>query len=88
MIPAGSHKVKPLSLRHPFIFYLGHLPAFTDARLARVLRQGLTEPQGFAVTFARGIDPDLDNPLKCEQSSMQLVQAVLIEISGAKGADE
>jgi hypothetical protein len=68
MIPAVSHTAQPLALRHPFIFYLGHLPAFTDARLARVLGQGLTEPRGFAVTFARGIDPDLQDPTKCELS--------------------
>uniref|UniRef100_A0A383VXG0 Sulfatase-modifying factor enzyme-like domain-containing protein n=1 Tax=Tetradesmus obliquus TaxID=3088 RepID=A0A383VXG0_TETOB len=69
MLPPGSHAAQPLALRHPFIFYLGHLPAFTDARLARVLGQDLTEPQGFAVTFARGIDPDLDDPSKCHAHS-------------------
>jgi hypothetical protein len=66
MLPPGSHTAQPLALRHPFIFYLGHLPAFTDSRLARVLGQELTEPQDFAVTFARGIDPDLDDPTRCE----------------------
>lgn len=66
MLPPGSHTAQPLALRHPFIFYLGHLPAFTEARLAGVLGQELTEPQDFAVTFARGIDPDLEDPNNCE----------------------
>jgi hypothetical protein len=73
MIPAGCHTAQPLALRHPFIFYLGHLPAFSDARLARVLGQELTEPRGFAVTFARGIDPDLQDPTKCKLSGRSLV---------------
>lgn len=57
---------RPLELRQPFVFYLGHLPAFADARLARVLQQPLTEPVHFADMFARGIDPDLDDPTQCE----------------------
>lgn len=60
--------VIPLGVcRHPFIFYVGHLPAFTDARLARVLQQQLIQPAHFAVMFARGIDPDLEDPTQCEQ---------------------
>ncbi|KAF6253337.1 hypothetical protein COO60DRAFT_1547347 [Scenedesmus sp. NREL 46B-D3] len=69
MLPPGSHTAQPLALRHPFIFYLGHLPAFTEARLAGVLGQELTEPQDFAVTFARGIDPDLEDPNNCHAHS-------------------
>lgn len=57
---------RPLELRQPFIFYLGHLPAFTDARLARVLQQQLTDPVQYADMFARGIDPDLDDPTQCK----------------------
>lgn len=70
-VPRLSEKVvlmpcRPLELRQPFIFYLGHLPAFSDARLAKVLHQQLKEPGCYADMFARGIDPDLDNPSNCE----------------------
>jgi len=57
---------RPLELRQPFVFYLGHLPAFTDARLSKVLQQQLTEPAHYAEMFARGIDPDLDDPAQCK----------------------
>lgn len=57
---------RPLQLRQPFVFYLGHLPAFCDARLIKVLQQPLTEPAHYADMFARGIDPDLDDPTQCE----------------------
>lgn len=66
MIPPGHHCDRPLELRQPFIFYLGHLPAFADARLAGVLQEPLTEPAPYADLFARGIDPDLDDPTLCE----------------------
>jgi hypothetical protein len=69
---SGRHLDKPLELRHPFIFYLGHLPAFTDARLARVLQQQLTEPADYATIFARGIDPDLNDPSQCKSAAMWL----------------
>jgi ergothioneine biosynthesis protein EgtB len=48
---------RPIALRQPFLFYMGHLPAFAWNRLGRRLR-GLAplHPQ-FEDLFARGIDP-------------------------------
>ncbi|MEM7516225.1 MAG: SUMF1/EgtB/PvdO family nonheme iron enzyme, partial [Planctomycetota bacterium] len=49
--------VRSISLRHPFIFYLGHLPAFAWNQIARgVLNEPSFHPH-FDDLFERGIDP-------------------------------
>jgi ergothioneine biosynthesis protein EgtB len=51
---------RPISLRHPFVFYLGHLPAFARNQIVRgVLGAGpmAGEFEGFDELFERGIDP-------------------------------
>jgi ergothioneine biosynthesis protein EgtB len=49
---------RPIPLRHPFLFYLGHLPAFAWNHIGReVLGQEQADPE-LDVLFARGIDPD------------------------------
>jgi formylglycine-generating enzyme required for sulfatase activity len=66
---------RPIALRHPFIFYLGHIPSFLDIQLSRhqVDKElgvtDLTEPQSYADIFERGIDPDMDNPSQCNPHS-------------------
>ncbi|KAJ1642148.1 hypothetical protein LPJ64_005974 [Coemansia asiatica] len=60
---------KPIDLRHPFIFYLGHLPAFTDIHLSRAESAPLTEPAIYAEWFERGIDPNILDPSKCHSHS-------------------
>ncbi|KAF9091784.1 hypothetical protein BGX29_010782 [Mortierella sp. GBA35] len=60
---------KPIALRHPFLFYLGHIPVFLDSQLSRVLKEEYTEPKYFNVIFERGIDPDVDDPTKCHAHS-------------------
>jgi iron(II)-dependent oxidoreductase len=48
---------RPIPLRQPFLFYMGHLPAFAWNHLGRRLR-GLPPVQAaFEELFARGIDP-------------------------------
>jgi gamma-glutamyl hercynylcysteine S-oxide synthase len=59
---------RPIQLRHPFVFYLGHLGAFgrnTALRASGV--RVVPEPQchPFDYIFARGVDPDVENPAKC-----------------------
>ncbi|KAK4056348.1 hypothetical protein OIO90_002491 [Microbotryomycetes sp. JL221] len=56
------HHTKPIPLRHIVLFYFGHIPAFRDIHLSRVLGQALTAPENFADIFERGIDPDCDDP--------------------------
>jgi len=60
---------RPIALRHPFVFYLGHLPAFAWNQLAvAVLGEEPTGP--FDELFAFGIDPD-----DVEQADAQSVSA-------------
>ncbi|KAI9263344.1 hypothetical protein BDA99DRAFT_509991 [Phascolomyces articulosus] len=63
---------RPISLRHPFIFYLGHIPVFLDMLLTRnnVDGAGYTEPENFVNIFERGIDPDMDDPSRCNPHSV------------------
>ncbi|GJJ72066.1 L-histidine Nalpha-methyltransferase / hercynylcysteine S-oxide synthase [Entomortierella parvispora] len=60
---------KPIALRHPFLFYLGHIPVFLDTQLSRALKEPFSEPAHFNVIFERGIDPDVDDPTKCHAHS-------------------
>ncbi|KAJ3116728.1 hypothetical protein HK100_000995, partial [Physocladia obscura] len=69
MIPKDGYLEKPISLRHPFIFYVGHLPAFMDIQISRCLKESLTEPVKYSEIFERGIDPDVDNPTICHPHS-------------------
>ncbi|KAI7904403.1 uncharacterized protein BX663DRAFT_504955 [Cokeromyces recurvatus] len=65
----------PIALRHPFIFYLGHIPSFLDIQMSRhqvdkeIGKTDLTEPKYFADIFERGIDPDMDDPTQCHPHS-------------------
>lgn len=66
---------RPIALRHPFIFYLGHIPSFLDIQLSRhkvdkeLGATDLTEPKSFADIFERGIDPDMEDPSQCHPHS-------------------
>ncbi|KAF9439307.1 hypothetical protein BGZ76_003837 [Entomortierella beljakovae] len=60
---------KPIDLRHPFLFYLGHIPVFMDTQISRALDEKYTEPAYFNVIFERGIDPDVDDPTRCHSHS-------------------
>ena len=49
---------RPISLRHPIVFYEGHLPAFS---LNTLVKKGLGRPgvdERLERLFARGIDPE------------------------------
>jgi len=49
---------RPIGLRHPCLFYLGHLPAFAWNQLGRgVLGRAAVDPH-LDVLFERGIDPE------------------------------
>jgi len=57
LLPPGAWTERPIALRQPFVFYLGHLPAFGCNQL---LRGVLGEPgvrADFELLFERGIDP-------------------------------
>ncbi|TPX50113.1 hypothetical protein SeLEV6574_g01073 [Synchytrium endobioticum] len=69
MISVDNFLDKPIELRHPFIFYFGHLPAFVDIQLSRALNEPCTEPTYYTTIFERGIDPDIEDPSKCHEHS-------------------
>ncbi len=53
---------QPIALRHPIVFYVGHLPAFS---LNTLVKRALGEPgidADLERLFARGIDPDEQQP--------------------------
>ena len=56
-IAPDAYEKQPIVLRHPFVFYDGHIPAFTYNKL---IKEALGKPSlnaEFEVLFERGIDP-------------------------------
>jgi ergothioneine biosynthesis protein EgtB len=65
IVPPDAILTRPIALRHPFIFYVGHLPAFAWNHVCRgVLGRESFDPR-FDEMFERGIDPDVDDPERC-----------------------
>src|SRR5262249_53165058 len=48
---------QPIALRHPIVFYEGHLPAFSFNTLVKKALGGASIDAGLETLFARGIDP-------------------------------
>jgi formylglycine-generating enzyme required for sulfatase activity len=69
MIPKDRLLSKPIDLRNPCIFYLGHIPTFLDSLIVRAAEEEPTEPKHYLSIFQRGIDPDVDNPEQCHSHS-------------------
>ncbi|QSZ34181.1 hypothetical protein DSL72_005770 [Monilinia vaccinii-corymbosi] len=69
MIPTEELVEKPIKLRNPCIFYLGHIPTFLDMQLSKVTKEALCEPSSYLAIFERGIDPDVNNPEQCHAHS-------------------
>ncbi|CAE6503684.1 unnamed protein product [Rhizoctonia solani] len=69
MIPPEMLHQKPIDLRHKCLFYLGHIPAFLDIHLTRLLNEKHTEPEYFKDIFERGIDPHVDDPTQIHPHS-------------------
>jgi len=65
LVARDAMQSRPIALRHPFIFYVGHLPAFAWNHICRgVLQRPSFDPR-FDDMFDRGIDPDVDDPSRC-----------------------
>jgi ergothioneine biosynthesis protein EgtB len=58
LVRPEAYHARPISLRHPVVFYEGHLPAFSLNTLVKkgLGRSGVDE--GLERLFARGIDPE------------------------------
>src|SRR6266487_5356619 len=57
LLAEDAYYSQPISLRHPIVFYEGHLPAFSFNTL---VKRGLGRPSidaALETLFARGIDP-------------------------------
>jgi ergothioneine biosynthesis protein EgtB len=65
LLAPGSWLAQPIALRHPFIFYLGHLPAFAWNHVGGALLERPAFNAAFDELFSRGIDPDVDDPTRC-----------------------
>jgi ergothioneine biosynthesis protein EgtB len=65
MLAPDAWLERPIALRHPFVFYLGHLPAFAWNHVCRQLLERPSFEPAFDDLFSRGIDPDVDDPTRC-----------------------
>src|SRR5260370_3264319 len=67
ILPPEAIFAQPIALRHPFVFYVGHLPAFAWNHIcAGALGRPSLNP-AYDELFSRGIDPDVDDPSLCHQ---------------------
>ena len=51
---------QPIVWRHPFIFYVGHLPAFSWNQICGAILNWPSDNSYFDDLFCRGVDPDVD----------------------------
>src|SRR4051812_27752541 len=57
LVTDDAYYSRPISLRHPIVFYEGHLPAFSFNTLVKTALGGNSIDPALEVLFARGIDP-------------------------------
>ena len=68
MIAPRAYYSRPISLRHPIVFYEGHLPAFSlNTLVKKALGHGGIDDR-LERLFARGIDPDSEQSADRSQS--------------------
>ena len=60
LIRGNQLLAKPIVWRHPFLFYVGHLPAFSWNQICGGILQWQSFNPRFDELFCRGIDPDVD----------------------------
>src|SRR5437763_12524148 len=57
LIDDEAYYSQPIALRHPIVFYEGHLPAFSFNTLVKKALGGPSIDPPLEALFARGIDP-------------------------------
>lgn len=70
MLDPAAYYTRPIALRHPIVFYEGHLPAFNVITL---IKRGLGRPgadESLEKLFARGIDPSDEQAAKKSQKDV------------------
>jgi iron(II)-dependent oxidoreductase len=60
ILPGREMDAAPIVWRHPFIFYIGHLPAFSWNQICGAILEWPSFDLYFDDLFCRGIDPDVD----------------------------
>jgi ergothioneine biosynthesis protein EgtB len=65
IVTSDAMLARPILLRNPLIFYLGHLPAFAWNHIGRGVLGRPAFNANFDEMFDRGIDPDVDDPSQC-----------------------
>src|SRR5438552_9108391 len=61
MLPENVYYERPIELRHPVVFYDGHLPGFSfNTLVKKALGRPSIDPR-LETLFARGIDPHESN---------------------------
>lgn len=60
IVPADEMLAKPIVWRHPFVFYIGHLPAFSWNQIGGAMLHWKSFNSYFDDLFCRGVDPDVD----------------------------
>src|SRR6185503_9608197 len=60
IVPSGQLLAQPIVWRHPFIFYIGHLPAFSWNQICGGVLRWPSFNSYYDDLFCRGIDPDVD----------------------------
>lgn len=62
--------MRPIELRHPFIFYFCHCTAFEKNQIFNYVMQRKSSTEYFDTLFERGMDPIVDFPSKCHKHSI------------------
>src|SRR2546423_11297300 len=57
LLEADAYYEAPVPLRHPFVFYEGHIPGFSFLTLVRSALGGSAIDESLERLFQRGIDP-------------------------------
>src|SRR5207244_4399172 len=57
LLSEAAYYERPIALRHPIVFYEGHLPAFSFNTLVKKALGGSSIDARLEALFARGIDP-------------------------------
>ena len=71
---------QPIALRHPIVFYEGHLPAFSFNTLVKKALGGPGIDEHLEVLFARGIDPDDPSDDEVSWPSRDVVRSFADEV--------
>ena len=66
---------QPIELRHPIVFYEGHLPAFSFNTLVKKALGGASIDEHLEALFARGIDPDEPSSDELQWPSRDVVRS-------------